>query len=212
LIASGARFRLTKGNVVELYVIFKRDVKPYEPKGFIPVDLNENSVSVLVDGKPILLETNTKRITLGYEYKRKSITTGRLTKDREVKRKLKRLREKDKKADVRRKLAKLVVIEAFKSRSTVVLEDLPKRVPEHMVKDVKDKQLRLRIYRSAFSFMKNAIVEKAMELNVPVILVNPSHTSTVCPVHGTKVVFRPDGGDAPRVGFCEGGKRGGIGT
>ena len=83
-----------KGNVVELYVIFKRDVKPYEPKVSIPVDLNESSVSVLVDGKPILLETNTKRITLGYEYKRKSITTGRLTKDREVKRKLKRLGKK----------------------------------------------------------------------------------------------------------------------
>jgi len=63
--------RLTKGNVVEFYVIFKRDVKPYEAKGFIPVDLNENSVSVLVDGKPMLLETNTKRITLGYEYRRK---------------------------------------------------------------------------------------------------------------------------------------------
>ena len=35
-----------KGNVVEFYVIFKRDEpKPYEPKAFIPVDLNENSVS-----------------------------------------------------------------------------------------------------------------------------------------------------------------------
>jgi len=205
-IASGARFKLLKGNVVEFYVIFKRDVKPYEAKGFIPVDLNESSVSVLVDGKPILLETNTKRITLGYEYKRKSITTGRLTKDREVKRKLKRLREKDKKADVRRKLAKLVVVEAFKSRSAVVLEDLPRNTPEHMVKDVRDKQLRLRIYRSAFSSMKSAILEKAGEFGVPVILVNPSHTSSTCPVHGTKIVYRPDGGDAPRVGVCEGGK------
>ena len=33
LIASEARFRLMKGNVVEFYVIFKKDVKPYEPKG-----------------------------------------------------------------------------------------------------------------------------------------------------------------------------------
>ena len=65
-----------KGNVVEFYVIFKRDVKPYEPKGFIPVDLNENSVSVLINSKPLLLETNTKRITLGYEYRRKAIITG----------------------------------------------------------------------------------------------------------------------------------------
>ncbi|WP_432518321.1 RNA-guided endonuclease InsQ/TnpB family protein [Saccharolobus islandicus] len=206
LIASEARFKLLKGNVVEFYVIFKRDVKPYEPKGFIPVDLNENSVSVLVDGKPMLLETNTKKITLGYEYRRKAITTGKSTKDREVRRKLKRLRERNKKVDIRRKLAKLIVKEAFESRSVIVLEDLPRRTPEHMIKDVKDSQLRLRIYRAAFSSMKNAIIEKAREFGVPVVLVNPSYTSTVCPIHGAKIVYQLDGGDAPRVGVCEKGK------
>ena len=206
LIASEARFKLLKGNVVEFYVIFKRDVKPYEPKGFIPVDLNENSVSVLVDGKPMLLETNTRRITLGYEYRRKLTITGKSTKDREVRRKLKRLRERDKKVDIRRKLAKLIVKEAFEGKSAIVLEDLPRRTPEHMIKDIKDKQLRLRIYRSAFSSMKNVIIEKAREFGVPVVLVNPSYTSTVCPVHGAKIVYQLDGGDAPRVGVCEKGK------
>ncbi|ACP37954.1 transposase, IS605 OrfB family [Sulfolobus islandicus M.14.25] len=206
-IASEARFRLTKGNVVEFFIVFKKyDPKPYEPKAFIPVDLNENSVSVLVGDKPVLLETNTRMITLGYEYRRRLITTGRSTKDRDVRRKLKRLREKHKKADIRRKSAKLIVKGAYEIRSAIVLEDLPKRVPEHMVKNVKDKQLRLRIYRSAFSSMKNAIIEKAREFGVPVILVNPSYTSTVCPVHGCKIVYQPDGGYAPRVGACEKGK------
>jgi IS605 OrfB family transposase len=157
----------------------------------------------LVDGKPILLETNTKKITLGYEYKKKEISTGRSTKDREVGRKL---REKDKKLDVRRKLAKLIVLEAYESRSAIILEDLSKRAPEHMVEDAKDKQLRSRIYRSAFSSMRRAIVEKAREFGVPVILVDPSHTSTVCPVHGTKIIYQPDGGNAPRVGVCERGE------
>jgi len=60
----------------------------------------------------------------------------------------------------------------LKGRSAIILEDLPKRVPEHMIEGVKDKQLRLRIYRSAFSAMKNAIVEKAMEFGVPAILVS----------------------------------------
>ncbi|ACP49427.1 transposase, IS605 OrfB family [Sulfolobus islandicus Y.N.15.51] len=206
-IASEARFKLLKGNVVEFYVIFKRDEpKPYEPKAFIPVDLNENSVSVLINSKPLLLETNTKKITLGYEYRRKLTITGKSTKDREVRRKLKRLRERNKKVDIRRKLAKLIVKEAFESRSVIVLEDLPRRTPEHMIKDVKDKQLRLRIYRSAFSSMKNAIIEKAREFGVPVVLVNPSYTSTVCPIHGAKIVYQLDGGDAPRVGVCEKGK------
>ncbi|ACP44875.1 transposase IS605 OrfB [Sulfolobus islandicus Y.G.57.14] len=76
----------------------------------------------------------------------------------------------------------------------------------HLGCSLKDKQLRLRIYRSAFSSMKNAIIEKAREFGVPVILVNPSHTSTVCPVHGAKIVYQPDGGNAPRVGVCEKGK------
>jgi len=110
------------------------------------------------------------------------------------------------KADIRRKLAKLIVKEAYESKSAIVLEDLPRRAPEHMIKDVKDPQLRLRIYRSAFSSMKNAIVEKAREFGVPILLVNPSHTSSTCPVHGAKIIFRPDGGSAPRVGVCEKGK------
>nr|WP_291998728.1 transposase [Caldivirga sp.] len=202
-LASEARFKLLEGNFVEFFIVFKKDEpKPYEPKGFIPVDLNENSVSVLLDEEPILLETNTKKITLGYEYRRWRIEKGRSTKDRDVRRKLKKLRERDKKADARRKLAKLIVMEAYESRSAIVLENLPKRAPEHMVKGVKDKQLRLRIYHSAFSSMKNAIIEKAREYGVPVMLVNPSHTSTTCPIHGARINYRPNGSNAPRVGKC----------
>jgi len=73
---------------------------------------------------------------------------------------------------------------AIETRNTIVLENLPKWTPERMIKDVKDKQLRLRIYRAAFASMKRAIMEKAREYGVPVILVNPSHTSTICPIHG----------------------------
>jgi Transposase and inactivated derivatives len=80
-----------------------------------------------------------------------------------------------------------------------------------MVKDIKDKQLRLRIYRSAFASIKNAIVEKAKEYGVPVILVNPSYTSTICPVHGAKIVYQPDGGYAPRVVFVRRVEKNGIG-
>ena len=206
-IASESRFKLLKGNVVELYIVFtKDDPKPYTPQGFIPVDLNEDHVSVLVDNKPVLVETNTKRITLGYEYRRRKITKGKSTKVREVVRKLKKLREADKKSDVRRKLAKLIVKEALRTSSAIVLEDLPRRAPEHMVRGIKDPQLRLRIYRSAFSSLKREIIEEAREQGVPIILVNPAYTSSVCPIHGSRIIYRPDGGPAPRVGVCEVGK------
>jgi len=124
-IASEDKFKSLKGNDVEFFIVFKKgESKPYEPKSFIPIDLNENSVSVLLDNTPILLETNTKKITLGYEYRRKRIEEGKSTKDRDVRRKLRRLKEKNKKIDVRRKLAKLIVLEAFESKSAIILEDL----------------------------------------------------------------------------------------
>jgi len=95
---------------------------------------------------------------------------------------------------------------AIETRNTIVLENLPKWTPERMIKDVKDKQLRLRIYRAAFASMKRAIMEKAREYGVPVILVNPSHTSTICPIHGARIIYQPDGGNAPRVSVYEKGE------
>ncbi|MEM1645844.1 MAG: IS200/IS605 family accessory protein TnpB-related protein [Ignisphaera sp.] len=112
------------------------------------------------------------------------------------------MRERDKKVNIRRKLAKLVVMEALESRSAIVLEDLPKRAPERMIKDVRDSQLRLRIYRSAFSSTKNVIMEKAKEFGVPIILVNSAYTSFKCPVHGSKIIYRPDGGLCPKGYVC----------
>ena len=95
---------------------------------------------------------------------------------------------------------------AIETRNAIVLENLPKWTPERMIKDVKDKQLRLRIYRAAFASMKRAIMEKAREYGVPVILVNPSHTSTICPIHEARIIYQPDGGNAPRVGVYEKGE------
>nr|WP_230952825.1 IS200/IS605 family accessory protein TnpB-related protein [Sulfolobus acidocaldarius] len=200
-LASESSFKLCKGNVVKLYLVFKRPLpKPFEAKGYIPVDLNEDNVSVLLDGKPLLVETSVKKITLGYAYKRKRISEGRSTKDRVVRRALKSLKERFKKLDIRRKLAKLIVTEALREGKGIILEDLPKNTPEKMVQDIKDKQLRDRIYKSAFASLKNAIVEKAKEFGVPVLLVNPAYTSSVCPIHECKIIYPPDGSSAPRVG------------
>jgi hypothetical protein len=58
-------------------------------KSIYQFELNENNVSLLLDGKPLLVETNIKRITLGYAYKRKKIESDRSTKTREAKRALK---------------------------------------------------------------------------------------------------------------------------
>jgi putative transposase len=101
---------------------------------------------------------------------------------------------------------------AIETRNAIVLENLPKWTPERMIKDVKDKQLRLRIYRAAFASMKRAIMEKAREYGVPVILVNPSHTSTICPIHGQESSTNLMGAMPQGLVSTRRGKRSGIGT
>ena len=39
----------------------------------MPVDVNENNVTILVDGIAYLFETNMKKLILGYYYRRKRI-------------------------------------------------------------------------------------------------------------------------------------------
>jgi len=39
----------------------------------LPIDVNENNVTILTDGIAYLLETNVEKIVLGYYYRRKRI-------------------------------------------------------------------------------------------------------------------------------------------
>jgi len=73
-LASEAKLKLDrKSRRIEVVLVFKKDVEVYEPKGYIAVDVNENSIAVLVDGIVYLFESGLKDITLGYYYRRKSV-------------------------------------------------------------------------------------------------------------------------------------------
>jgi len=55
-------------------MVFRREVMAYEPSGYVPMDLNENNVTVMPDGgSPLLFETDVRDITLGYHYRRERI-------------------------------------------------------------------------------------------------------------------------------------------
>jgi len=44
-LSSGARFKLDhKRRIVYFYFAFEKAVKPYQPKGYLPIDVNENNV------------------------------------------------------------------------------------------------------------------------------------------------------------------------
>ncbi len=47
--------------------------KRLKDRGDLPVDVNENNLTILVDNIAYLFETNTEKLVLGYYYRRKSI-------------------------------------------------------------------------------------------------------------------------------------------
>ena len=65
------------------------------------------------------------------------------------------------------KIARIIVVEARKRNAGIVLEKLPKNVPRKMLEKIGDKQLRHRIYQSAFLGVQRAIEEKAREYGRP---------------------------------------------
>jgi len=205
-ISGEAKVKLDKrSRQLIVYLVFVKDVEEYEPRGFIPVDVNENNVTVLIDGSPYLLETSTRDIVLGYYYRRKRIQEkyDKLygVKSRTKRRILRRLRERHRKEDIKWKIANIIVREAYVRGYAIILEDLGDNPAEGMIEGVKDEQLRHRIFQASFKGVQEAIVEKAMEYCVPVIHVDPRNTSRTCPVHKSRITYS----NGSRIGRCRRG-------
>jgi len=202
---SEARLKLDhRRRIVYLYFVFEKRVELYEPKGFLPVDVNENNVTTLIDGTAYLLETDVKRITLGYEKRRRRIqerNDGKFADVRSKRKALRRLREGDIKEDIKWKIANIIIQTAYTKRYAIVLEKLGERPAKGMIKSVEDPKLRHRLYQAAFKGIQKAIEEKAKEYSVPIIYINPRNTSKLCPVHKAPIDY--DG--RMRLGKCTAG-------
>ncbi len=202
-LASEAKIKLDKrGRRLVIYLTFVKDVEEHRSRGFVPVDVNENNVTALIDGSVYLFETNTGRIVLGYYYRRKRIQEkyDKLygVKSRIKRKILKKLNERRKKLDARWKIANIIVREASRRGYAVVMERLGRRPAEHMIARISDEQLRHRVFQASFKGVQRAIEEKAREYGVPVIYVDPKNTSRLCPVHGSEIAYE----DGSRVGRC----------
>jgi putative transposase len=75
-----------------------------------------------------------------------------------------------------------VVSKALKWRCAIVLEDL-----EGLRESINEKSGRARWELEMFAYRKlqHSIVSKALERGVPVVLVEPEHTSSLCPKCGS---------------------------
>jgi IS605 OrfB family transposase len=202
-LASEAKVKLDKkSRRAIIFLTFKKSFEVYKPRGFITVDVNENHVAVLVDGKVYLFETGFRDVVLGYYYRRKRVQE-RYDKlygvNCRVGRKiLRKLKERKRKSDLRWKLANIIVRVARERQYAVVLERLGKNPGKEMVDHVNDEQLRHRIYQASFKGVQKAVEEKAMEYGAPVIHVNPRSTSKTCPMHNAKIIYS----NGSRVGKC----------
>jgi IS605 OrfB family transposase len=205
-LASEAKVKLDKkSRQLIIYLVFKKSVEAFKPGGFISVDVNENYVAVLIDGRVYLFETGFRDIVLSYYYRRKRVQE-RYDKlygvNCRVKRKIfRKLRERAKKNNLRWKLASIVVSVAKEKQYAIVLERLGKNPGNEMINHVRDDQLRHRIYQASFKGVQRGIEEKARERGVPVIYVNPRNTSRVCPLHDARIIYSNGG----RIGKCSKG-------
>jgi len=202
-ISSEAKIKLDKKTRRPIiYLTLKKSVEVYELKGFIAVDVNENQVAALVEGKTYLFETGFKEIVLGYYYRRKRVQekydTLYSVKCRIKKKILRKLKEMKLKNDLRWKLANIVVRVAKEKQYAIVLEKLGKNPARGMINHVGDGQLRHRIYQTSFRSVQRAIKEKAKEHCVPIVYVNPRNTSRMCPLHSAKIAYS----NGSRIGKC----------
>ena len=96
---------------------------------------------------------------------------------------MEKLREGKKKRDYRMKTANMIVRDALRTRGVIVIERISEKDIRVMIARYRDKQLRHRIYQSALKGELNAIIDKAREYGMPVLMVDPRNKSKICPIH-----------------------------
>jgi IS605 OrfB family transposase len=188
---------------VLFHLSLEKEVEIYRPENVKPVDVNENSVATLYGAFTAILETDLAETTLGYSYRKKSIQKRNGSDSRETRKAMKKLKEGKKKRDYRMKTANLIVREAMRMRGVIAIERISGDDIRIMISRYKNRQLRHRIYQSALKGELNAIIDKAREYGVPVLMVDPRNTSKICPIHKAPTEYGED-----RIGICsKGGER-----
>jgi len=204
---SSARWKIIDGRLY-LYVVFEKNVVLADkiPSKIYGVDINENNVTIYEypSGRCITIVTDFSKIVLGYAYRRSAIqekwsSVLGVKGNRRLKVALEKLRERSVKKDIKYKLAKKVV--GIVEDGLVVLERLPKKFQDKVIE--RNKKLNgldvHRLKQSSIRGVQALIVEKLFENGVPLVFVNPSHTSSTCPVCGSKLA--PMTGSAQRAGW-----------
>jgi len=188
----------------KLYVsiVFEQRYDPYTPRGIVALDVNLRSITIYDGGevkrlKARFIDALSKR-KRAEELQKKHPRRWRYSK-----RILGRISSLHRRArniviDYCWKLAKQVVLYAKRRRYAITLEDL-----EGLRDAMNSKSDRVVWKLAVFAYrrLQHAVISKALEYNVPVIVVDPRNTSTACPRCGERLVYIHRLGICRRCGF-----------
>ncbi|MCD6195413.1 MAG: transposase [Staphylothermus sp.] len=181
---------------------FRWKYEPYKPKRIVSIDINLRKI-VVYDGKSIrrvdtrFMEAFSLKIHAEKLQKKYPKTWWY---NRRILDRIRSLHRRSRNivVDWSHKFAKYIILKAKRTRSAIVLEDLEKlwlNAPR------KSSILADKLSRFAYRKLQLAIITKAIEYNVPVILVNPMGTSTTCPRCRSKLYYNHRLAICRRCGF-----------
>ncbi|AHF79639.1 IS element ISTsi1 orfB trasposase [Thermococcus paralvinellae] len=174
--------RTPKG--VFINIVFSKEIEIGEPKSFIGIDLNENNVTLSIpNGEFVQIITHEREIRTGYFVKRRKIQKKiRTGKRRKALLQKYGEREKNRLNDLYHKIAN-VIVEFAKRYGGITLEDLTE-IRESIMYSAK---MNGRLHRWSFRKLQSIIEYKAKLNGIKVVFVNPSYTSSRCPICGNKL-------------------------
>lgn len=176
------------------------------------MDYNADNVSFGIQEFLIQVRTDLGRLTRFYSDVRKRIQETHLIgwkrklPSRKGRKLLKKFgqRKRNRRIDLQRKLAKRLVELAKELNATIVLEEVPKNFNQKIMGRRKKNEKRLRdtLHNIGMNGFQKFVTEKAVEYGVPLVFVNPSYSSQVCPRCGAFRVKPDDDALRQRVFEC----------
>ncbi|WP_054848951.1 RNA-guided endonuclease TnpB family protein [Vulcanisaeta sp. JCM 14467] len=186
-----------EGKRLFVSIVFEVRYEPYAPKGFMAVDVNLRMITTF-NGTEVrrfrtrLIDALSKRARVE-ELQKKYPKRWRF--NERILNRIKALHRRARNIviDSSWKLAREIVTRAYKHGHAIILENL-----EHLRDSINEKNNDIRWKLTLFAYRKlqHAIIAKAIEHNVPVIIVDPRNTSTTCPRCGSRLTY------IHRLAFC----------
>ena len=171
-------------------IVFEVVYKPYTPRGAVAVDMNLRHI-VTYNGSSVrrhrtkFVDALSKRAR-AEELMRKYPKRWRY--NEEMLSRVKALHRKARSIaiDWCRKFAKELILKTKRHSYAVVLENL-EHLRENIARNGSNAVWKLSMF--AYRKLQGAVISKAIEYRVPIVLVNPKNTSTTCPRCGAKLYY-----------------------